>query len=218
MKILRNSIRLCSALALTLSPVLAAERTLLDPDWNEPGVAKARAAMDSQRAARPADARDRDADIPLSLPRWGLSDRMDHPSSDEQSRARAALPSGNVPAWPSCAKATAEPKPLTDKSGLWYTDTYDYGCVVISISGDRAANPDQSFPAGISLPDECSDPNAVDSTDTDTRGRFEMQLSLNRVPYTIEGHCSEEAERFCRTRAARCALVGRLILRGGSPQ
>jgi hypothetical protein len=218
MKILRNFIGLCSGLALTLSPVVAAERTLLDPDWNEPGVAKARAAMDSQRAARPADARDRDANIPLSLPRWGLSNRMDHPSSDEQSRARAALPSGNVPEWPSCAKATAEPKPLTDKSGLWYTDTYDYGCVVISISGDRAANPDQSFPAGISLPDECSDPNAVDSTDTDTRGRFELQLSLNRVPYTIEGHCSEEAELFCRTRAARCALVGRLILRGGSPQ
>jgi hypothetical protein len=218
MKILCNSIGLCSGLALMLSPALAADRALLDPDWNDPGVAKARSALESARAARPSADANRDANIPLSLPRWGLGNRMDRPTPDEQSRARAALPSGNVPAWPSCAKATADPKPLTDKSGLWYTDTYDYGCVVISISGDRAANPDQSFPAGISLPDECSDPNAVDSTETDTRGRFELQLSLNRIPYTIEGQCSEEAELFCRTRAGRCALVGRLILRGGSPQ
>ena len=55
MSTLRNAVGFCCYLALTLSPVLAAERTLLDPDWNEPGIAKAKAAMDSQRAARPAD-------------------------------------------------------------------------------------------------------------------------------------------------------------------
>ena len=131
---------------------------------------------------------------------------------------RTALPSGSIPAWPSCAKPSADPKPVTDKSGLWYTDTYDYGCVVISISGDRSAKPDQSFPAGVMLPEECSNQSAVDSTDTDTRGRFDMQISLNRIPYEIVGRCSEEAEAFCRNRAARCALVGRLILRGGRPQ
>lgn len=218
MKILRNSIGLCSGLALMLPPALAADRVLLDPDWNDPGVAKARTALESARAARPSGDTNRDAGIPLSLPRWGMGNRIDRPTTDEQSRARAALPSGSIPAWPSCAKPSAEPQPLTDKSGLWYIDTYDYGCVVISISGNRASKPDQSFPAGVTLPDECSDPSAVDSTETDTRGRFEMQLSLNRIPYKIEGHCSDEAEAFCRNRAARCALVGRLILRGGSPQ
>lgn len=218
MSTLRNSLGFCCYLALALSPVLAAERTLLDPDWNEPGVAKPKAAMDSQRAARAGGARDSDADIPLSLPRWGWSNKMDSPTSDERSRARASIPTGSIPGWPACAKPTAEREPLTDKSGLWYSDEYDYGCVGISITGKRAADPNQSFPAGVTLPDECSNPVAVDSTETDTRGRFEMQLSLNRIPYTIEGHCTDEAEAFCRNRAARCALVGRLILRGGSPQ
>jgi len=216
MSTLRNCIGFYCYFALMLSPVLAAERTLLDPDWNDPGVAKAKSGLETGRAARSNALKD--GDTQLSLPRWGLGTRMDRPTPDEQSRARSALPSGNVPGWPACAKASADPSALTDKSGLWYTDTYDYGCVVISVSGDRAANPDQSFPAGLSLPDECANPTGVDSAESDTRGRFEMQLSLNRIPYTIEGTCSEEGESFCRNRAGRCALVGRLVLRGGNPQ
>lgn len=207
-------LRTCIGLALILSPSFAAERVLLDPDWSSPDVASARKALESQRAANAS----RDAELPLSLPRWGLSSRIDQPTSDEQSRARAGLLSGSIPAWPSCAKPAADPKPVTDASGLWYTDTYDYGCVVISISGDRSAKSDQQFPRDVSLPDECSDQSGLDSTETDTRGRFDMQLSLNRIPYEIVGRCSDEAESFCRNRAARCALVGRLILRGGSPQ
>jgi len=213
---LRNCIGLCCYLALTLSPVLAADsRALLDPDWNDPGVAKARNAL--ERAAGPSGLV-KDAEAPLSLPRWGLSSRIDRPTSDEQSLARTALPSASLPAWPSCAKPAADPTPVTDPSGrgLWYTDTYDYGCVVISISGDRSAKPDQSFPAGVTPPDECTDQSA--STESDTRGRFDMQLSLNRIPYEIVGRCTDEAEAFCRSRAARCALVERLILRGGRPQ
>jgi hypothetical protein len=218
MGILRTSIGLCFGLTLILSPALAAERVLLDPDWNNPEVARARKALESQRTAKTSPDVSRDAELPLSLPRWGLSGRIDQPTSDEQSRSRAGLLSGSIPAWPSCAKPTADPKPVTDGSGLWYTDTYDYGCVVISISGDRSAKPDQEFPTDVRPPDECSDQSGLDSTETDTRGRFDMQLSLNRIPYEIVGRCSEEAETFCRNRAARCALVGRLILRGGGPQ
>ncbi|WP_128970311.1 hypothetical protein [Bradyrhizobium tropiciagri] len=218
MAIFRNSIGLCFGLALTLSPGLAAERVLLDPDWNSPELAKAKNALESQRSARSSESVSRDAELPLSLPRWGLSGRIDQPTSNEQSRARSGELSGSIPAWPSCAKTLAEPKPVTDGSGLWYTDTYDYGCVVISISGDRSAKPDQDFPTDVRTPDECSDQSGLDSTETDTRGRFDMQLSLNRIPYEIVGRCTEEAETFCRNRAARCALAGRLILRGGSPQ
>jgi len=212
MSTLSNSFGVCFCVVLVLSPVIAAERNLLDPDWNDPAVAKARSAIESAGRARTG------ADERLSLPRWGMGNRIDRPTPDEQSRARMALPSGSIPAWPACAKPSADPQPLTDKSGLWYRDSYDYGCVVISISGDRTAKPDQNFPDGAMLPDECSDRSAADTTEDDTRGRFEMQLSLNRIPYEIVGHCSDEAEDFCRNRAARCALVGRLILRGGSPQ
>jgi hypothetical protein len=218
MGILRICIGLSIGLALVLSPGLAAERVLLDPDWSSPDVARAQKALEAQRAANASPDVRRDAELPLSLPRWGLSSRIDRPTSDEQSRARAGLLSGSIPAWPSCAKPAADPKPVTDGSGLWYTDTYDYGCVVISISGDRSAKSDQQFPTDVSPPDECSDQSGLDSTGTDTRGRFDMQLSLNRIPYEIVGRCSDEAESFCRNRAARCALVGRLILRGGNPQ
>jgi hypothetical protein len=217
MGILRTSIGLCFGLALILSPGLAAER-VLDPDWNAPEVIKAGKALESQRTARTSPDVSRDAEIPLSLPRWGLSDRIDQPTSDEQSRSRAGLLSGSIPAWPSCAKPTAVPEPVTDGSGLWYVDNYNYGCVEISIRGDRSIQPGRSFPTDVRLPDECADQSGVDSIETDTRGRFDMQLSLNGIPYDIVGHCSDEAEAFCRSRAARCALVGRLILRGGSPQ
>jgi hypothetical protein len=210
-----------SVITVTVSPSISADRMLLDPDWDDPGLTKARTAMESARAARPSASADaaRDADVSLSLPRWGLANRIDRPTADEQSRARRDdLPSGSISGWPSCAKPSADLKPLTDKTGLWYSDTYDFGCVVISISGDRSAKPDMNFPDGAAPPDECSDQSAVDSNETDTRGRFDMQFSLNRIPYEIVGRCSDEAEIFCRSRAARCALVGRLILRGGSPQ
>jgi hypothetical protein len=215
---LRTFIGLCFALALMLSPSLAAERVLLDPDWSNPEVARARTALESQRSARSSPDVSRDAEIPLSLPRWGLSNRIDQPTSDEQSLSRAGLLSGSIPAWPSCAKLTATPEAVTDRSGVWYVDNYDYGCVRIAIKGDRAIPPGQPFRSNVRLPDECSDQSGLDSTETDTRGRFDMSLSLNGIAYDIEGHCSDEAEAFCRSRAARCSLVGRLILRGGSPQ
>ncbi|MGR9438395.1 hypothetical protein ACU8V1_25785 (plasmid) [Rhizobium leguminosarum] len=218
MNIMRTPVGVCFGLTLALSPSFAAERVLLNPDWNEPGLAKAQTALESLRTARTSPDVSRDAEVPLSLPRWGLSNRIDRPTSEERSLSRAAPLSGSIPAWPSCAKVSAAPEPVTDGSGLWYTDTYDYGCVVISISGDRSAKTDQSFPAEVTLPDECADQSGVDSIETDTRGRFDMELSLNRIPYEIAGRCTDEAEAFCRSRAARCALVGRLILRGGSPR
>src|SRR5260221_3655236 len=115
MSTLRNCIGFCFGLALMLSPGLAAE---LEPNWDEPAVARARSAVDTARAARPsAEATNRDAEAQPSLPRWGLGTRLDRPTSDEQSRARTTtLPSANISAWPSCAKQSPDVTPLVDKS------------------------------------------------------------------------------------------------------
>jgi hypothetical protein len=222
MKALRSSTGLrllvTFVFGVAFSPSVAAERGLLEPDWNEPALAKARAAM--VNAARVAAPRieAREAETPLSLPRWGFGSNISRPTIEEQARARTALPTRAVSAWPVCAAQSAEPKEVRDKTGLWYSDHYDYGCLVISISGDRTFAQDLAFPTGVTASDDCADQSPIDTTDSDTRGRFELQLSLNHIPYTIVGRCSGDAETFCRNRVAQCALVGRLVLRGGQPQ
>src|SRR4051794_1916371 len=84
-----NTVAVCFCVVLVLSPVLAAERKLLDPDWNDPAVAKARAAVESAVRARATGesavrARATGAEEKLSLPRWGMGNRIDRPTPDEQ--------------------------------------------------------------------------------------------------------------------------------------
>jgi hypothetical protein len=200
--------------------VLAAERGLLDPDWNDPGVARARNNLQlAPRSIAPPTAA---GEVPLSLPRWGFGQKIDSHTSEERTLARAAPPTA-VPAWPNCATKTPKTSRGRDKTGVWYSDDYDFGCIIITVSGDRAFSPDLKFPSGLTATDDCSEqaraaPPPADDSESDNRGRFELQISLNRLPYTIVGRCLEGAEAFCRSRAAQCTLVGRLIFLGGSPQ
>jgi hypothetical protein len=69
--------------------------------------------------------------------------------------------------------------------------------------------------------DDCSPEAQSASTPQiggDAENRFELQLSLNRIPYTIVGRCAGAAQNFCQSRAAQCSLIGQLILLGGTPQ
>jgi hypothetical protein len=204
--------------------VLAAERGLLEPDWNDPVVARARNNLQlAPRSIAPPTSANKEGEAPLSLPRWGFGQKIDSHTPEERPLARAVQPTAAVPAWPNCASKTPKTGHVRDKSGVWYSDDYDFGCVIITVSGDRAFSPDLKFPSGIAATDDCGQqaraaPPPTDDSESDNRGRFELQISLNRLPYTIVGRCLEGAEAFCRNRAAQCTLVGRLIFLGGSPQ
>jgi hypothetical protein len=223
MKTLLTIVSCCFVISAVHWHSFAAERGLLEPDWNDPSVARARinpqtGALRSQ-AARSSD---RAGEAPLSLPRWGFGKTLDNPNAEERLVSRTAAPAGPVPGWPKCAAKTPKTEHIRDQSGIWYTDHYDFGCLVISVSGDRAFNPDLKFPAGLAAADDCSAaaraaPRA-DNGEGDARDRFELLISLNRLPYTIVGRCSQGAEAFCRNRAAQCSLVGRLLFLEGSPR
>jgi hypothetical protein len=204
---------------------LAAERALLEPEWNDPVIARAR--NNPQLAPPPApQTLAGEGQAPLSLPRWGFAKKIDDLTSEERARSRttlsAAVASSAVVGWPKCATKTAKTEHVRDKTGVWYSDHYNFGCLIISVSGDRAFNPDLKLPTSAAAADDCSDrarsASSVDDAESDARGRFELQISLNRLPYTIAGRCSKAAEAFCRNRAAQCALVTRLIFLEGNPQ
>jgi hypothetical protein len=222
MKILVGVVFCCFTISAAQFQSLAAERGLLEPDWNDPNVARARKNLEAAPRTLAPQSTAREAEIPLSLPRWGFGKRIDSPNSQERALSRSAAPTGAPVALPKCAAKTPKTSHVRDKTGVWYSDQYDFGCLIISFSGDRAFNPDLKFPTGLTVPDDCSEearaaPPADDS-EGDAQGRFELQLSLNRLPYTLSGSCLQGAEAFCRNRAAQCALVGRLILLGGNPQ
>lgn len=212
----RATLLAASALALTAA---AQSQALLAPDWNDPAVARANENLKKQER-RGINERSAPADD-LSLPRWGFSQDMRKSNSAERSRSRSIeAPSANL-RWPACARANVQPKPVSDQSGNWYTDNYDFGCIFLSITGDRTYNPNIKAPDSAARTADCED-----STDAakdvakggDREGRFDLSLRLNGIPYTITGQCFTGALPFCRDRKAQCALVDRLILRGGSKQ
>jgi hypothetical protein len=223
MKTLLTMMSCCFVISTAQWQSLAAERGLLEPDWSDPAVARAR--INPQTGALRAQAArssSRTGEAPLSLPRWGFGKTLDSLSTEERVVARTATPAGPVAGWPKCAAKTPKTEHIRDQSGVWYTDHYDFGCLVISVSGDRAFNPDVNFPAGLAAADDCSaaahSAPRTDNGEGDARDRFELLISLNRLPYSIVGRCSQGAEAFCRNRAGQCALVGRLIFLEGGPQ
>ncbi|NJO34701.1 MAG: hypothetical protein HC869_17820 [Rhodospirillales bacterium] len=107
---------------------------------------------------------------------------------------------------------------------MWYTDNYDFGCITVSVMGDRAFNPNLKIPGvalGRAAGNECDpgpEPPARAKAHEGEHRRFELHLQLNRLPYTISGECLEGAEAFCTDTKAQCSLVDRLIYLGGSKE
>src|SRR5260370_13171505 len=69
---------------------VAAERGLLEPEWNDPVIARAR---NNPQLAPPAPAPQSmagEAQAPLSLPRWGFAKKIDNLTSEERARSRTA--------------------------------------------------------------------------------------------------------------------------------
>jgi hypothetical protein len=204
--------------AVVLYPPLsqAAERGLLEPDWNDAGVARARENLAPEPRARSLGERS------LSLPQWGFGKNITAPDGNERARARSIGNVGSSMPWPPCASPSPTTEHTRDDTATWYSDSYDFGCLHITVSGDRAYTPDLKVPAAPKLEGECSnlETRALgrEQPEGDRQGRFELQLRLNAIPYTISGECFKGAEDFCRDRSAQCALINRLILLGGNKQ
>ena len=198
----------------------AQDRALRDPDWNDPGLVRARESFQDQRRkglitmAAPLGGRE------LSLPRWGFAKDFKKLEPNEHGRARSPTKLTSRLKWPDCAVADPKTEHVRDETGVWYTDNYDFGCVILSVSGDRAYNPNLKVSVPTPQVSVCEGvgPAVQPSLEGDRQGRFDLSLLLNRIPYTISGECYEGALEFCRDRAAQCALVDRLIYLEGNKE
>ena len=210
------------AMYLHVPVVHAQDRALRQPDWNDESVARANENFKDQANKRMfALPPGRD----LSLPRWGFGKDVRTLDTNERDRARTFARAAVPMRWPECAKADPQMTHIRDETGVWYTDNYDFGCIIISVRGDRAFNPNLKIP-GVgpsrrAVGSECDPgpepPRRAKEHEGDHR-RFELQLTLNRLPYTIAGECLEGAEEFCTDTRAQCVLVDRLIYLGGSKE
>ncbi len=216
----RCVIVLVAVAAIAGSGRAADNNPLLIPDWNDASLARARASFDRSGQAGAPQEQD---DGRLSLPRWGLGKVIDRPTAEERAVSRSEGSLSSKLQWPKCASKVTATKHAVNAEGTWYSDSYDYGCVQIAITGSRAYAPGLSRPESKANVDDCSTsarraPPLSTREEGDTRGRFELNLSLNGLPYSIEGSCSKGALELCRSRAAQCAIVDRLVFLGGRPQ
>lgn len=195
----------------------------LPVDWGDDNLTRARAAFESQPQLR---SRSLKPETPLSLPRWGFSADIQTSTSEERTRSFSPVATLSDVGWPACAKDLVKREPLSDASGSWYADDYDFKCITLTIRGDRNVDLDTRVAAqgsadcnleqGRSVPSEGT---ATNHPSDDTQGTFELEVKLNGIPYSISGTClTEEADPFCSNRAAQCALVERLIFMGGGEQ
>jgi hypothetical protein len=208
----------------------ATDSALLVPDSGDPALARARAGLQHLNQTVQTLGNHTIEEIvptakagkgPLSVPRWGLSESINQPSPVEAILSRSPERFAGKFQWPKCAAKAARVDHTTNDAGTWYSDTYDYGCIQIGITGNRAYAPGL-VPPNDAGSDDCSAearqarPLAANA-EGDSNGRFELNLSLNGLPYSIEGSCSKDALGFCKSRAAQCGIVDRLILLGDQP-
>ena len=203
----------------------AGKRSLLPVEWGNTNLSRAMAGAKSQAASNaagknPAARRLQAASSKLSLPRLGLGQSLSTFSPVERSRALSASTDSAAPAalstWPTCAKLNSV-KRLEADDGTWYTDTYDYGCIEVTVSGDRNIGRTAAPEVDKAEPDCLL--GGSDEPGSDTLHSFNIETILFKIPYSISGTClSVAADSFCRDRRAQCALITRLIFEGGSKE
>lgn len=206
-----------------LTRSFAPQTKQLPVDWGDRDLTRARAAFESLPQMR---SRSLKPEAPLTLPRWGFGADVQQSTEEERSRSLSAATALSDVGWPACAKELVKRQPLSDESGSWYADDYDFKCVTLTIRGDRNVDLNTRVTAEGSSDCSIKDGRSVPGADVeashpgdDTQGTFELEVKLNGIPYSISGTClTEEADPLCSNRPAQCALVERLIFMGGGEQ
>lgn len=201
-----------------------AETSLVAPDWSAPQVQKFLSSP--ARASRfdsSAGAATRDAKL-YSLPVLGLVRNFQNPNPTgplRDSFLNPTLSIVNQNWWPNCAKKEAIETPADDNTGTWYAYNYDFGCIHISITGDR--NSETIVPA--ELRDELADKKADDQFHPDDENdnpanvlSVSAHIKRFNVPYIVHISCTQEGKALCQNAQAQTALLSRLSIVAGIPR
>jgi hypothetical protein len=192
---------------------------LLTPDWNS---APARAYLERDRAAEPASTRAGTSSgggeqRALSLPVIGFFPGFNAAQLPPADQDRLINQTGTATLdWPSCAVAPAAPGPVVrDDSGTWFTQNYDFGCVHVSINGDR--NTDDTDANRARLPDGDAVGTVDDETDSGKAGSLTIRVNRFGLPYLVSIECYDEIKALCQPNGPWQSLINRLSIVGGTP-
>ncbi|KAB0681348.1 hypothetical protein [Aureimonas leprariae] len=219
-----------------------AQNGLVDPGWSDPAFASY---LDAARA-RGATGRDPfggTVEAPtFTLPVLGLPGVEGVGDAQERSASDGAALSRNVPDWPSCASpdptvVTVPESPARSAgapAGSWYTRTFDFGCVMVTLEGDRndggAAFADRSSPESGTADVSIFDENAGEGMNAEGRSTVEgplgltspgsanIGLVLGNLTYGVTIDCVvPESYAYCRNTEGLRQFAKKLAVVGGAP-
>ncbi|MDR9759349.1 hypothetical protein RJJ37_06830 [Rhizobium redzepovicii] len=184
---------------------------LLAPDWN---AAAAKTYLARQGAAEPPGS---GSAMAVSLPVIGFSSGFNDAELPPAARDKLINQADTAPfAWPSCAVAPASPGPIVrDDTGTWFTQDYDFGCVHVSVNGDR--NTDDSDQNRARIPDGDAVGSVDDETDSGTAGSLTIRVNRFGLPYLVSIECYDEIKALCQPTGPWQSLINRLSIVGGTP-
>ncbi len=229
-----------------LSSVALGQSALVDPGWDDPALTTYLDRATSRSSLGDRDISEEIVSGSFSLPVLGLAE------VEGQGRDRSGLGdtqfnpaafAADIPDWPECAVDV--PKIVTvpedpagtpgSPPGSWYVRNFDFGCVHLSIEGDRTALPPGSgsrdFRQSGTISVSSFDENAGEVVDAEGRsGLFEeppgtvtpasasVALSLGNLIFGLEVEClSPDAYGLCRNVTALNLLGQKLQVVGGRP-
>lgn len=223
-----------------------AQSALIDPGWEDPAFSAYVGRADARSAIGERAISEEIVDGAFSLPVLGLAE------IEGEGRDRSGLGgtpfnpaafAANVPDWPDCAAevpdivTVPEDPARTPGSppGSWYVRNFDFGCIHLSIEGDRTAPPPgvvsrdlgESGTIAVSTFDE----NAGEAINAEGRSALPEQtpgfvtpanasvaVTLGNLVFGLEVEClAPEAYALCRNFAALKLLAQKLQVVGGRP-
>ncbi|TAW00050.1 hypothetical protein ELI24_17465 [Rhizobium ruizarguesonis] len=188
---------------------------LLIPDWN---AAAAKAFLARDRAAEPGGTGSGGGvERALSLPVIGFFPGFNAAQLPPDDRDRLINQTDTAALdWPSCAVTPSAPQPIVrDDSGTWFTQDYDFGCVHVSVNGDR--NTDNSDANRARIPDGDGVGSVDDETDSGTAGSLTIRVNRFGLPYLVSIECYDEIKALCQPDGPWQSLINRLSIVGGTP-
>ncbi|RVO68495.1 hypothetical protein [Sinorhizobium medicae] len=226
--------------------VVHAQSALVDPGWEDPAFsayverARSRSAIGERSIAEEVV---RGA---FSLPVLGLAE-VEGQASDRSglggTRFDPAAFAADIPDWPECAAdvpaiVTVPEDPAGTPGsppGSWYMRNFDFGCVHLSIEGDRTALPSENasreFGESGTITVSSFDENAGEAMDAEGRSTVlqdtpgivtpasaSVAIKLGNLVFGLEVEClAPEAYALCRNVAALTVLGQKLQVVGGQP-
>lgn len=223
-----------------------AQSALVDPGWEDPAFSAYVDRADARSALGERAISEEIVDGAFSLPVLGLAE------VEGEGRDRSGLGgtpfdpaafAADVPDWPDCAaelpKIETVPKDPArtpgSPPGSWYVRNFDFGCIHLSIEGDRNASPpgvaSREFGDSGAIAVSSVDENAGEAMDAEGRSALleatpglvtpvnaSIAIKLGNLVYGLEVEClAPEAYALCRNVAALTLLAQKLQVVGGRP-